>query len=78
MASPSPFLVSGTTQLTPSLSFLTSPIIEIVVGKGDNETSISAHQNLLVQAPKLAELVAGLTGSDAVSDYASHLLTDVN
>ena len=51
-----------TTELTYPPSFLTSPIVEIVVGAGDNETSIKAHQNLLVQAPFLAELVDKLEG----------------
>ncbi|KGO39776.1 hypothetical protein PEX1_005680 [Penicillium expansum] len=39
------------------LNFLTSPIVEIIVGKGDNETVMTAHQSLLMEAPLLAEFV---------------------
>ncbi|OQE41882.1 hypothetical protein PENCOP_c004G06786 [Penicillium coprophilum] len=39
------------------LDFLTSPIIEIIVGKGANETVMTAHQSLLMEAPLLAEFV---------------------
>lgn len=62
------------------LDFLTSPIVEIVVGAGDNETSIKAHQNLLVQAPFLAELVDKLEGPRRINlpeenvDAFSHFL----
>ncbi|KAI3094643.1 hypothetical protein CBS147333_9941 [Penicillium roqueforti] len=39
------------------LDFLTSPIVEIIVGKGDDETVMTAHQSLLMEAPLLAELL---------------------
>ncbi|CAG8889511.1 unnamed protein product [Penicillium egyptiacum] len=39
------------------LEFLTSPIVEIIVGKGDDETVMTAHQSLLMEAPLLAEYV---------------------
>ncbi|KAG0156546.1 hypothetical protein PDIDSM_3727 [Penicillium digitatum] len=39
------------------LDFLTSPIVEIIVGKGDDETVMTAHQSLLMEAPLLAEFV---------------------
>ncbi|KGO65016.1 hypothetical protein PITC_042350 [Penicillium italicum] len=39
------------------LDFLTSPIVEIIVGKGDDETVMTAHQSLLVEAPLLADLI---------------------
>jgi len=55
------------TQLTPSLSFVTSPIVEIVVGKGDNETVMTAHKTILMEAPFLAELVNKFEGSGSVS-----------
>ncbi|KAJ5788102.1 hypothetical protein N7457_003092 [Penicillium paradoxum] len=40
------------------LDFLTSPIVEIVIGQGGEETVLTAHQTLLVESPFLAELVA--------------------
>ncbi|KAL5364577.1 hypothetical protein BJX96DRAFT_179082 [Aspergillus floccosus] len=42
------------------LEFLTSPIVEIVVGQGDNTTSLTAHQSLLMESPFLAALVEKL------------------
>jgi hypothetical protein len=33
------------------IDYLKSPIIEILVGEGDNVTVLSAHQALLVQSP---------------------------
>ncbi|KAJ5791381.1 uncharacterized protein N7518_008392 [Penicillium psychrosexuale] len=54
----SPFIVPIITrQLTTTCSFLTSPIVEIIVGKGDGETVMTAHQSLLMEAPLLAELL---------------------
>jgi hypothetical protein len=34
-----------------SSSYLRSPIVELVIGSGDAQTTLSAHQGLLVQAP---------------------------
>ncbi|KAL4889117.1 hypothetical protein BDV59DRAFT_122119 [Aspergillus ambiguus] len=39
------------------LEFLTSPIVEIVVGQGDCKTTLTAHQDLLMESPFLAALV---------------------
>ncbi|KAJ5232771.1 hypothetical protein N7468_005727 [Penicillium chermesinum] len=43
-------------QLT-SARFLTSPIVEIEVGEGDDKTTLTAHQTLLRESPFLEELV---------------------
>ncbi|KAJ6180299.1 hypothetical protein N7519_010760 [Penicillium mononematosum] len=45
------------------LDFLTSPIVEIIVGKGDDETVMTAHQSLLMEAPLLAEFVSNFEAS---------------
>ncbi|OQE13891.1 hypothetical protein PENFLA_c042G01950 [Penicillium flavigenum] len=45
------------------LDFLTSPIVEIIVGKGDDETVMTAHQSLLMEAPLLAEFVNNFDAS---------------
>ncbi|CAG8232627.1 unnamed protein product [Penicillium nalgiovense] len=45
------------------LDFLTSPIVEIIVGEGDDETVMTAHQSLLMEAPLLAEFVNNLEAS---------------
>lgn len=58
-----------THQLTTTCSFLTSPIVEIIVGKGDNETVMTAHQSLLMEAPLLAEFVKYFEASGPVSSF---------
>ncbi|KAL4880506.1 hypothetical protein BJY04DRAFT_191463 [Aspergillus karnatakaensis] len=39
------------------LNFLTSPIVELVVGNGEQRTTMTAHQSLLLESPTLAEKV---------------------
>ncbi|KAL2787472.1 hypothetical protein BJX66DRAFT_284803 [Aspergillus keveii] len=39
------------------LDFLTSPIVELIVGTGDKKTAMTAHQSLLLESPLLAEQV---------------------
>lgn len=38
-------------------SFLTSPIVELIVGSGDKKTAMTAHQSLLLESPLLSEQV---------------------
>jgi hypothetical protein len=52
------------TKLAFCSSFLTSPIVQIVVGEGENETLMTAHQSLLIEAPFLAEFVNKFEGSE--------------
>ncbi|EAW06268.1 uncharacterized protein ACLA_079520 [Aspergillus clavatus NRRL 1] len=40
------------------LDYLTSPIVELAVGQGDNKTLLTAHQSLLLESPLLGEAVA--------------------
>lgn len=40
------------------LSYLKSPIIELVVGSGEEQTLLSAHQNLLVQSSFFSSAIA--------------------
>lgn len=58
-----------TGQLTTTSSFLTSPIVEIIVGQGDDETVMTAHQSLLTEAPLLAGLVENFEASAPVSSF---------
>lgn len=58
-----------TRQLTTTSSFLTSPIVEIIVGQGDDETVMTAHQSLLMEAPLLAGLVEKFEASAPVSSF---------
>lgn len=48
-------------------SFLTSPIVNIVVGEGEHETVLGAHQYLLLESPLLKEFVDKFDPSGPVS-----------
>jgi hypothetical protein len=52
-------------RLTP-LSYLTSPIVELIVGKDEHKTSLTAHQSLLLESPFLAQAVAAFSESGPV------------
>ncbi|RDW90892.1 uncharacterized protein DSM5745_02667 [Aspergillus mulundensis] len=41
----------------PFLQFLTSPIVELIVGSGEKKTAMTAHQTLLLESPLLSEHV---------------------
>ncbi|KAI7374751.1 hypothetical protein KC336_g20139, partial [Hortaea werneckii] len=43
------------------LDYLRSPIIQLAVGSGDNVSTLSVHQALLVQSPHFAEAVSRFT-----------------
>jgi hypothetical protein len=58
-----------------SLSYLTSPIVELVVGKNEHKTSLTAHQSLLLESPFLAQAVAAFSESGPVR--ASFLLSSI-
>ncbi|PYH41882.1 uncharacterized protein BP01DRAFT_304650 [Aspergillus saccharolyticus JOP 1030-1] len=45
------------------LDFLTSPIVELVVGSEGSRTVLTAHQSLLLESPLLAEKVAAFRES---------------
>lgn len=40
------------------MQYLTSPVVTLLVGSGDNETILTAHQSLLTQSPFFAEACA--------------------
>ncbi|KMU79985.1 hypothetical protein CISG_08145 [Coccidioides immitis RMSCC 3703] len=49
---------SEPTQENRFLDYLKSPIVELVVGKGDDQTILAAHQGILTSSPYFAELVS--------------------
>ncbi|KAK3368722.1 hypothetical protein B0H63DRAFT_529088 [Podospora didyma] len=49
------------------LQYLTSPIVTLLVGSGDSETILAAHQGLLTQSPYFAEACAELLDDGSVS-----------
>ncbi|GAQ06929.1 hypothetical protein ALT_4250 [Aspergillus lentulus] len=57
------------------LDYLTSPIVELIVGKDEHETSLTAHQSLLLESPFLAQAVAAFSESGPVR--TSFLLSNI-
>ncbi|KAF7119101.1 hypothetical protein CNMCM5793_008840 [Aspergillus hiratsukae] len=50
------------------LDYLTSPIVELVIGKDEDKTSLTAHQSLLLESPYLAHAVAAFSESGPLPD----------
>lgn len=48
------------------ISYLTSPLVTLIVGSGDNETILTAHQGLLVRSPYFAEACAAFSDDGSV------------
>ena len=48
------------------LQYLTSPMVTLIVGHGDNETILTAHQGLLTQSPYFADACAEFTDDGSV------------
>lgn len=66
-----PFAEGGE-EVTPRISFisyLTSPLVTLIVGSGDNETILTAHQGLLVRSPYFAEACAAFSDDGSVSSF---------
>lgn len=49
------------------ISYLTSPVVTLVVGAGDTETILTAHQGLLTQSPFFSDACAAFTDDGSVS-----------
>lgn len=54
------------------IDYLQTPVVEILVGSGDEQTLLTAHQGLLTQSPYFASMCA-LFGDDEVIRAWSHL-----
>jgi hypothetical protein len=48
------------------IQYLTSPVVTLLVGSGDNETILTAHQSLLTQSPFFAEACAEFASDGSV------------
>lgn len=51
---------------TTFIQYLTSPVVTLLVGHGDNETILTAHQSLLTQSPFFAEACAEFANDGSV------------
>lgn len=49
------------------IQYLTSPVVTLLVGSGDSETILTAHQSLLTQSPFFAEACAEFANDGSVS-----------
>ncbi|KAJ1335242.1 speckle-type POZ protein [Microdochium nivale] len=86
-----PFAEGGETDNTPRVTFMTylsSPIITLIVGQGESATVLSAHQSLLAQSPWFAracnqftedgsprQIVLDSDDVDAVGSFLEYLYT---
>ncbi|KAI2465538.1 hypothetical protein F4781DRAFT_408930 [Annulohypoxylon bovei var. microspora] len=46
---------------TSYISYLTSPVVTLLVGSGESETLLTAHQGLLIQSPWFSDVCAAFT-----------------
>ncbi|KAH9900456.1 hypothetical protein F4778DRAFT_143444 [Xylariomycetidae sp. FL2044] len=57
-----PFAEGGDVEARiPFISYLTSPVVTLLVGSGNEETILTAHQALLLQSPYFADACAAFT-----------------
>ncbi|KAL1999151.1 hypothetical protein VTN02DRAFT_4966 [Thermoascus thermophilus] len=47
------------------IDYLKSPIVELVIGRGEEETTLTAHEALLIESPFFAEAIARLKETDS-------------
>lgn len=63
-----PFAEGGESEpRTTFISYLTSPVVTLIVGSAENETILTAHQALLVQSPYFADVCAAFADDGSVS-----------
>lgn len=55
---------------TSFISYLTSPVVTLIVGAGESETILTAHQALLVLSPFFRDACAQFSDDGSVSDSA--------
>lgn len=51
----------------PFIDYLTSPVVTLIVGTGENETILTAHQALLTQSPYFENICNNFAGDGSVS-----------
>jgi hypothetical protein len=57
---------------TTFISYLTSPVVTLLVGSGGEETILTAHQALLAQSPFFAEACAAFSDDGSVGTTIHH------
>lgn len=56
----------------PFIDYLTSPVVTLIVGTGEHETFLTAHQALLVHSPYFKAQCDAFTDDGSVSNPHSH------
>lgn len=56
---------------TTFMSYLMSPIVTLLVGQGEEQAVLSAHQTLLTQSPYFEAALSGLADDASVSSAAN-------
>lgn len=58
-----------TTPRVTFMSYLTSPVVTLIVGQGDNTSVLTAHQSLLVQSPWFTQACEQFAEDGSVSPH---------
>jgi hypothetical protein len=70
-----PFAEEGPDDAPPArityVQYLSSPIVTLLVGSGEAETILTAHQGLLMQSPYFAEACAEFADDGSVCSFVS-------
>lgn len=73
-----PFAEGGDTEpRTSFISYLTSPVVTLLVGIGDSETILTAHQGLLAQSPFFSDVCAAFTDDGSVGPARFFSISDI-
>lgn len=62
---------------TPFVDYLTSPVVTLIVGTGERETILTAHQALLSQSPHFENICDNFSDDGSVSTPANLLSCDL-
>ena len=73
-ADPEETQVPASNPQTVFLDYLKSPIVRLVIGSGDEETTITAHSAILERSPYFGDKIAGLSPDDLQIDFPDESL----
>ena len=73
-ADPEETQVPASNPRTVFLDYLKSPIVRLVIGSGDEETTITAHSAILERSPYFGDKIAGLSPDDLQIDFPDESL----
>ncbi len=74
VADPEETQVAASNPQTVFLEYLKSPIVRLVIGAGDEETTITAHSSILERSPFFGDKIAGLPPDNLQIDFPDESL----